>query len=105
MHAKDTEEIANSVDPDQTAPGGAVCSGVCTVFSELSILKLNMTEITFKGGKLQIIHCKPSHPPTCNMKYYMHYEFFSTSLFKQKKNLKCKNCKKKKIFYKMRVFE
>ena len=53
MHAKDTEEIANSVDPDQTAPGGAVCSGVCTVFSELSILKLNMTEITFKE-----VNCK-----------------------------------------------
>ena len=27
MHPKDTEGIANSVDPDQTAPVGAVLSG------------------------------------------------------------------------------
>ena len=27
MHPKDAEEIANSVDPDQTAPLGAVWSG------------------------------------------------------------------------------
>ena len=27
MHPKDEEGIANSVDPDQTAPGGAVWSG------------------------------------------------------------------------------
>ena len=27
MHPKDAEEIANSVDPDQTAPVGALWSG------------------------------------------------------------------------------
>ena len=27
MHPKDAEEIANSIDPDQTAPLGAVWSG------------------------------------------------------------------------------
>ena len=53
MHPKDAEGIANSVDPDQTAPLGAVWSGsgsdcssrssliwVCTVCRDLSVRKL-----------------------------------------------------------------
>ena len=33
MHSKDAEGIANSVDPDQTAPLGAVWSG-STLFAQ-----------------------------------------------------------------------
>ena len=37
---KDANEIANSEDPDQTAPQGAVLIWVCTVCPDLSVRKL-----------------------------------------------------------------
>ena len=39
MHPKDAEGIANSVDPDQTAPLGGLI-WVCTVCPDLSVRKL-----------------------------------------------------------------
>ena len=37
MHPKDAEGIANGVDPDHTAPLGAVLSNFCTVCPGLSV--------------------------------------------------------------------
>ena len=38
MHQKDVEEMANSVDPDQTAPLGKIWSGL-TLFAQTCLSK------------------------------------------------------------------
>ena len=57
MHPKDAEEIANSVDPDQTAPLGAVWSG-SALFAP-TCLSENL-------GTLQYHHDICSHLPITN---------------------------------------
>ena len=79
MHPKDAEGIANSVDPDQTAPLGAVqssdCSSrsspiwVCTVCPGLSVRKLRkitvvLTKSDFKNKHIRASPCEKS---TCHM--------------------------------------
>ena len=52
MHAKDAEGIANSVDPDQTAPVGGSLIWVCTVCPDLSIRKVRIITVVqvFEAG-------------------------------------------------------
>ena len=51
MSPNDADGMANSVDPDQTAPLGAVCSSrssliwVCTVCPGLSVRKLRIITV------------------------------------------------------------
>ena len=47
MHPKDAEGIANSVDPDQTAPLGAVWSGSALLVQ--NCLSENLGTLRYKG--------------------------------------------------------
>ena len=49
MHSKDAEEIANSVDPDQTAPLGAVWSG-SALFAQAYMSK-NLGSLRYAFGQ------------------------------------------------------
>ena len=51
MHPKDTAGIANSVDPDQTAPRSSLI-WVCTVCPDLSVWKLRIITVVLLGDKL-----------------------------------------------------
>ena len=62
MHPKDTEGLANSVDPDQTAPKSSLI-WVCTVCSGISIRKLRIITVdcwlhTVKDRIFQVTHMK-----------------------------------------------
>ena len=49
MSPNDADGIANSVDPDQTTPQGAVRSGsACTVCPDLSVRKLRKITVNLK---------------------------------------------------------
>ena len=55
MHPKDAAGIANSVDPDQTAPLGAVWSG-SAVCSDLSVRKLRIITVSLVSSEISSLY-------------------------------------------------
>ena len=51
MHPKDAEGIANSVDPDQTAPRSSLI-WVCTICPDLSARKLRIITVSTADIKI-----------------------------------------------------
>ena len=64
MHPKDAEGIANSVDPDQTAPRSSLI-WVCTVCPDLSVRKLRNITVVKISRNLNLAghHARPLRTP------------------------------------------